>query len=155
MKNYPHRYSVVAAAHPGDDFELIARGLPPLTTAAPAEFDGPGDRWSPETMLVGAVTGCFILTFRAIARASKIVWNSVTCEVDGRLERVDNVTQFTRFELHVRLLIPATTDSPQARRALERAERQCLISNSLRATFDLRVDIEAVPVPELAAAAMT
>jgi len=153
MKNYPHRYSVVAGAHPGDDFELIARGLPPLVTAAPAEFDGPGDRWSPETLIVGAVAGCFILTFRAIARASKIAWTAVTCEVDGRLERVDNVTQFTRFELRVRLLGPATADTAQARRALERAERQCLISNSLRATFDLRVDIDVAPASEPVAAA--
>jgi organic hydroperoxide reductase OsmC/OhrA len=148
MKNFPHRYSVVAGAHPGDDFELISRGLPPLITAAPAEFDGAGDRWSPETLLVGAVTACFILTFRAIARASKIDWMAVTCETAGRLERVDNVTQFTRFELHVRLSIPATTDSLRARHALERAERQCLVSNSLRATFDLRIDIDVAPSPE-------
>ena len=148
MKNFPHQYSVVAGAHPGEDFELISRGLPPLKTAAPAEFDGPGDRWSPETMLTGAIAGCFILTFRAIARASKIAWNTVTCEVDGRLDRLDNVTQFTRFDLRVRLLVPATTDTAQAHRALERAERQCLISNSLRATFDLRIDVDIVPTAE-------
>jgi organic hydroperoxide reductase OsmC/OhrA len=151
MKSFPHRYSVVAGAQPDDDFELISRGLPPLTTAAPSEFDGPGDRWSPETLLVGAVAGCFILTFRAIARASKIAWTAVTCEVDGRLERVDNATQFTRFELRVRLLVPATTDPAQAHHALERAERQCLISNSLRGKFDLRIVVDVAPAKEAAA----
>jgi organic hydroperoxide reductase OsmC/OhrA len=145
MTNFPHRYSVVAGARPGGDFDLVSRGLPLLATAAPAEFDGPGDRWSPETLLVGAVAGCFILTFRAIARAAKLNWNGVSCDVDGRLERVDGVTQFTRFDLHVRLSIPATTSSEQARRALERAERQCLISNSLRSTCQLHVDIDVAP----------
>jgi organic hydroperoxide reductase OsmC/OhrA len=152
MKNYPHCYRVVAGGRPGENLELISRDLPPLAIAAPAEFDGPGDRWSPETMLVGSIAACFILTFTAIARASNVVWTAVTCEVDGRLERVDNVTQFTRFDLHVRLVVPAAADQPQARRALERAERQCLISNSLRATFDLRADID-VARPEPVAAA--
>ena len=152
MKNYPHRYSVVAGGQPGKDFELISRDLPPLAIAAPAEFDGPGDRWSPETMLVGSIAACFILTFGAIARASNVVWTAVRCEVDGRLERIDTLTQFTRFDLHVRLVVPAATDQAQARRALERAERQCLISNSLRATFDLRVDIDVALAEPVAAA---
>ena len=142
MKNFPHRYQVLATERPTDDFELIADGLPPLVAAPPAEFDGPGDQWSPETMLVGALTACFILTFRTIARALRVAWTAVTCEVDGRLERVDKVTQFTRFDVHVRLRVPATTDVAQARRAVERSERQCLISNSLRAAFDMRIDID-------------
>jgi len=153
MQSYPHRYSVVAGrrAHSGDSgdhLQLVSRGLTPLAIAAPAEFDGPGDRWSPETMLVGSIAGCFILTFEKIASAAKVVWTAVTCEVDGRLERVDNVTQFTRFDVHVRLVVPAVTERSLAQRALERAERQCLISNSLRATFDLRVDIDVAAVPE-------
>lgn len=153
MKNYPYRYSVVAGARPDEGLQLISAEVPPLAVAAPAEFDGPGDQWSPETMLVGAIAGCFVLTFRAIASAAKVVWTAVTCEVDGRLERLGNVTQFTRFDLHVHLVVPATTDRSQAQRALERAERQCLISNSLRASFDLRVDIDVEPVPEPVAAA--
>ena len=153
MKNYPHRYSVVAGARPHEDFELVSPDLPPLAVAAPAEFDGPGDQWSPETMLVGSIAGCFVLTFGATASAAKVVWTAVTCRVEGRLERIDNVTQFTRFDLHVRLVVPETTDRSLAQRALERAERQCLISNSLRAKFDLRADIDVEPVPEPVVAA--
>jgi len=153
MKNYPHNYRVVVDVRPGDDVELISRDLPPLAIAAPAEFEGPGDRWSPETMLVGSIAGCFILTFAAVAGVSKVVWTSVTCEVDGRLDRIDNVTQFTRFDLHVRLVVPGATDRALAQRTLERAERQCLISNSLRAKFDLRVDIDVEPMPQPVVAA--
>lgn len=153
MKNYPQHYGVVAGGRPGEELVLRSRDLPSLAIAAPAEFDGPGDRWSPETMLVGSIAGCFILTFAAVARAAKVVWTAVTCEVDGRLERLDNVTQFTRFDLHVRLVVPEMTDRTLAQRALERAERQCLVSNSLRAKFDLRVDIDVEPVPEPVVAA--
>jgi len=55
MHPYPHLYTVQASASPEGDVPLACAGLPTLTTAPPAEFDGPGDRWSPETLLVGAV----------------------------------------------------------------------------------------------------
>jgi hypothetical protein len=46
---------------------LTAKRPTTLQSAAPAEFDGPGNRWSPETLLVGAVPDCFILTLSAEA----------------------------------------------------------------------------------------
>ena len=71
MRELQHHYSVQASAGVDTDVVLTAAGIPDLATASPAEFGGPGDRWSPETLLVGAVANCFVLTFRAVARASK------------------------------------------------------------------------------------
>ena len=67
MQALPHRYRVKGAGRITGDVELTAERLTMLRSASPAEFDGPGDRWSPETLLVGAVGDCFILTFRAVA----------------------------------------------------------------------------------------
>ncbi|MEZ5320163.1 MAG: OsmC family protein, partial [Vicinamibacterales bacterium] len=99
MQAFPHTYAVSTAVHPGGDVVLASPHLPPLPTAAPAEFGGPGTRWSPETMLVGTVANCFVLTFRAIASASKMPWTSLTVDVDGTLDRVDRVTRFTAFTI--------------------------------------------------------
>ena len=74
MQDLPHHYHVNASAEAEGNIALKAEDLPQLVTAPPAEFGGPGDQWSPETLLVGAVADCFILTFRAIARASKLEW---------------------------------------------------------------------------------
>ena len=82
-----------------------------------------------------------MLTFRAVARASRVSWTWLRCEVSGTLDRVDHATQFTAFDVRAHLSIPATMDAGQARRALERAEGQCLISNSLKATIRLSIDI--------------
>jgi uncharacterized OsmC-like protein len=30
-------------------------------------FDGPGDAWSPENLLLAAVQSCFLFTFQAVA----------------------------------------------------------------------------------------
>ncbi|HVH05896.1 MAG TPA: hypothetical protein VNE71_07860, partial [Myxococcota bacterium] len=55
MKPYPHFYTVVATGAPAGSVTLETPGAPALASAPPAEFDGPGDEWSPESLLVGAV----------------------------------------------------------------------------------------------------
>lgn len=145
MQAFPHRYRVNGTGRITGDVELTGDRLRPLHSASPAEFDGPGDRWSPETLLVGAVADCFILTFRAVAKASRLSWVSLDCDVTGTLDRVDRVTQFTRFDMTAHLVVPAGADADVARRALEKAESNCLISNSMKASIALiaTVDVEA------------
>lgn len=138
----PHRYRVRGTGQLTGDVELTAERLTTLQSASPAEFDGPGDRWSPETLLVGALADCFILTFRAVATASKLSWLSLDCDVTGTLDRVENVTRFTHFDLTARLVVPEGVDADRARRSLEKAERNCLISNSLKAPVALGVKVE-------------
>ena len=155
MQEFPHHYTVTAAGAGGGDVELTAERLPSLRSASPAEFGGPGDRWSPETLLVGAVADCFILTFRAVAHASRLPWMSLACNVTGTLDRVDRVVQFTHVDIKARLTVPEGTDLNQARRALEKAERGCLISNSLKSEVRMSPEVElaAGPVAALTAVA--
>ena len=131
MHPYPHLYTVQASANPTGDVPVTSAGLPALATAPPAEFDGPGDRWSPETLLVAAVADCFLLSFRGVARANKFAWDSLECSVDGKLDKVEGKTHFTQYVLRATLRVPAGTDEAKARQLLTRAEQVCLISNSL------------------------
>ena len=48
MQAFPHHYAVTATAEGRDDVTLSSERLPSIMTAPPAEFDGPGDLWSPE-----------------------------------------------------------------------------------------------------------
>ena len=141
MQNFPHHYSVTAAATSEADVELTSPGLAAIDSAPPAEFGGPGDRWSPESLLVAAVADCFILSFRAIARASKLEWDSLSCDAEGTLDRVDRVNQFTEFQLKVELVCPEGTDEQKAMRLLEKAEGICLITNSLRSEVHLKAEV--------------
>jgi hypothetical protein len=83
MHPFPHHYTISAVAAPDGDVALSEQQLPKLVSAPPAEFDGPGDRWSPETLVVAAVADCFVLTFRAVAKLSKLRWATLTCEASG------------------------------------------------------------------------
>lgn len=141
MQNLPHHYAVSASADTQSHVAISSRGVPNLDTAAPAEFGGPGDVWSPETLLVGTVANCFVLTFRAIARASRLEWDSLNCDVSGTLDKIDGVTQFTRFDLTALLTVPAGTDEKKAHRLLEKAEHHCLITSSLKAEPHLNATV--------------
>ncbi len=143
MHPYPHLYQVRAAARPDGDVALDSDRLPTLATNAPLEFDGPGDRWSPETLLCGAVADCFLLSFRAVARASKLEWNALDCHVEGTLDRVEGKTRFTRLHVKATLRVPAGTDEARAVKLLEKAEQVCLISNSLLAERHLEPTVLA------------
>ena len=78
-----------------------------------------------------AVADCFILTFRGLARAARFDWCGLECRFDGTLERPDGVSRFTRYATTARLTVPAGADIERARGLLERAERDCLIANSV------------------------
>lgn len=142
MQNFPHHYGVTADGAVTGRVLVSSPNLPVWTTDAPAEFDGPGDVWSPETMLVGAVANCFILTFRAIARASKFEWQQLSCKAVGVLDRVERVTQFTEIHLTVTLVVAAGTDVEKAQRLLEKAEQNCLITNSLKGKVHLEGNVQ-------------
>ena len=145
MQPFPHQYSVTALASAEGEVQLESERLPVLASAPPSEFGGPGDRWSPESLCVGAVADCFVLTFRAIARASKLPWTSLRCNAEGTLDRIERVTQFTSFLLRATLQVPPGTDEARARQLLERAEQTCLISQSLKGTSHLEAKVETLP----------
>ena len=144
MHPFPHRYVVSASAEPEGDVAVASAGLEPMHTAPPVEFDGPGDRWSPETLLCGALADCFVLTFRSVARARGFAWVSLDVEVRGTLERENRNSKFTRFDIEARLRIPTVGDAEAAGRLLHQAEAGCLISNSLVGERQLAVVVEAI-----------
>ena len=142
MQDFPHLYTVTAAGGAEGDVVTEAAALPPIMAASPPQFGGPTGRWSPETLLVAAVADCYILSFRAIAKATKLPWDAIECAVSGTLDRVEKVTQFTEFHVRATLRVPPGTDQAKARAAMERAEQICLITNSLKGTAHLDATVE-------------
>lgn len=141
MIDLPHRYSARAEAGTEGEIRIGSPKLTELVTAAPAEFGGPGDRWSPETLLVASVADCFVLTFRAVAKASKLEWRELRCDVEGVLDKAEGGMRFTAFHVRAVLHVPPGSDEKRARRVLEKAERGCLITNSLVAESQLAAEV--------------
>jgi organic hydroperoxide reductase OsmC/OhrA len=142
MQEFPHVYRVSAAAGPEGEVALGSEGLEGIRSAAPVEFGGPGGRWSPETLLVAAVADCFVLSFRAVAEASKLAWTALDVSASGTLDRVERTMRFTRVDVRAALRVPGGVDAARAQRLLERAEQVCLISNSLACPRHLEASVE-------------
>lgn len=110
---------------------------PILTTtievATPPDFtNGMPGIWSPEHLLVAAVGSCLMTTFLAIAENSKLAYQSFSCPAKGKLELVDGKYMITEVLLQPVLHV-AEEDKERALRILEKSERACLISNSIKA----------------------
>jgi uncharacterized OsmC-like protein len=109
--------------------------------APPIQFGGPGDLWSPEDLLMASVANCLVLSFRAIARASKFEWDSIECESDGEPSKVENKVQFTGIVTRVKLLIPSSESTEKSEKLLNKAEETCLINNSLSCKSRIECEI--------------
>lgn len=143
MHAFPHHYTATAAAHQDTaNVTVSATGLSDISTNAPAEFGGPGDQWSPEGLIMAAVADCFVLSFRAIATASKIDWQSIHCQAVGTLDQVDRKMVFTAVELDVTVTASADANPERLERLLHKAEETCLITNSLTAGVTLNTQVQ-------------
>lgn len=144
MQALPHQYQVKAAGRSDGNLEVSVTNIPDLAVAPPSQFGGPGDQWSPEDLFMSSIASCFILSFRAISRASKLNWLSIECHSKGVLERIDGKTRFTKVLTKAYLIIPPTESIENAERLLHKADQSCLISNSLTTEMKLEcvVNIE-------------
>lgn len=131
MKPLPHDYDVTLSGAPAGYATLSRAGLPDLTTAPPAEYGGPGDAWSPEHLLLAAVSSCFLFTFRAVAKASHVDFVDVEAHAAGTVDRVGGVTRFSDISVHPTVTLPKGADVAAAQRAIEKAVTRCLVSSSL------------------------
>lgn len=141
MQAFPHHYRTDSSGSPDGEVIISSEGLEDVRTAPPREFGGPGDKWSPETLLLGGLADCYLLTFRAVAKHVGLAWNEMHCAAEGKVDRVDRAIKFTEIVLRVSLSLPEDGDEEAARKALDKAKRACVISNSLGVRPELRAEV--------------
>ena len=122
--------------------DLRAPVLPNLQVDAPPEFKGHDGVWTPEHLFVAAVNSCFMTTFLAIAENSKLEFESFKADAKGKLQKLEGQGFImTEVELHPKLVISHARDAERANRILEKAEKNCLISNSIKSETKLVPEI--------------
>lgn len=141
MKPLPHTYQVQLAGGPDGYATISGAGIPELKSAPPIDFDGPGDAWSPEHLLLAAVEACFLFTLRSVALASKLEFQSLELSGRGKVDRKDGATRFIEIVLCPRLRLAADADKDRAFRILEKSERACLVSASLSTPVRLEPEV--------------
>ncbi|QMW01026.1 OsmC family protein [Spirosoma foliorum] len=116
-----------------------------IDVATPPEFPkGIPGVWSPEHLLVAAVSSCFMTTFLAIAENSKLDFDDFDCRAVGKLENKDSKLQISEIQLYPKLVLVDDSDIEKGERVLQKAEKACLIANSIRSVVTSKADIRVI-----------
>jgi len=138
-----HLYNVNLKWEEGRIGELSSPELDDvIEVATPPQFPkGVEGIWSPEHLLTASVNSCFMTTFLAVAENSRVDFKSFTCDASGKLEQIDGKFLMTEVTLNPTLVITKEEDKDKALRVLEKSEKACLISNSIKAKVILNPTI--------------
>lgn len=110
-----------------------------LASAAPDYLGNPA-ALNPETLLVGALASCHMLTFLAVCAKRGYVVEHYADDAAGRLDKnADGKMAITRIRLRpqARFSGPKQPDAAELARLHERAHANCFIAQSLRAEVDV------------------
>ena len=141
MTPLPHVYSIEVGTTGNTYATLASRGLPSVRVASPPAYDGPGDAWSPEHLLLASVASCFVMTFRAVARASRLPFDGLVVDANGTVDRDAGTVRFTTITLHVRISVPAGTNHERCEQIVSKTESHCLVSASLATPVRVVTDV--------------
>lgn len=116
---------------------ISCAGKPDVQVAPPPEFKGHDGIWSPEDLFVASANICLMTTFLSVAERAGLAFISYESAAEGKLEVVDGKFQFTAITLKPVITLPAGGDVAKAKELIEKAEANCLISNSMKAHVTL------------------
>ena len=117
---------------------IACAGKPDVQVATPPEFKGHEGIWSPEDLFVASVNVCLMTTFLAVAERAGLGFSAYESTAEGRLELVEGKFQFTAITIKPTITLESGADAARAKELIEKAEANCLISNSMKATVTLK-----------------
>lgn len=120
---------------------ITCDGKPQIQVATPPEFKGHEGIWSPEDLYVAAANICLMTTFLAFAERAGLAFTAFQSEAEGRLELVEGKFQITTITLRPHLTLATGSDQGKAKELIEKAEANCLISNSMKTRMVLEPTI--------------
>ena len=116
-----------------------------IEVVTPPEFpNGIAGLWSPEHLFVGAINSCLMTTFLAIAENSKLNFSEFDSKAIGKLEMVDGKYMTSEVTLMPFLTIEDEQQQDRAGRVLQKAEANCLITNSIKSKIIFNPTIKIV-----------
>jgi len=137
-----HYYNTEVEWTEGRVGKLKSTSFPSITVATPPEFPkGVPNVWSPEHLYTAAANICLMTTFLAIAENSNLEFSSFKSEGIGKLDKVDGKFMITEIELKPKVVIKNEKDKERALRIIEKSEKACLISNSMKSKIVLNPEI--------------
>lgn len=118
----------------------------PIKVSTPKVFKAvQGGFWSPEDLLINAVSSCFMTTFFFYAKHKGLPVSSFDCEAIGQVEMNHGKLKFNAINIYPKIAIEKQEWSDMAKEVLELAKQNCLVSNSLNVIIYYHPIIQVKP----------
>jgi organic hydroperoxide reductase OsmC/OhrA len=106
-----------------------------LRLNTPVVLPGSDGEWTPEHLFVAWVNSRFIAIFRAFAEDAGLEVRAFECSSLSKLERRKEAGfRLAEITLNPRLVVRNSSEARQAMRLFEKAEKECLASNTTDAS---------------------
>src|ERR1035438_5341394 len=112
--------------------EISAAGKPPIPGSSDPAFRGDPARYSPEDLLVSAISACHMLWYLHLCAVGKVVVVSYSDAPTGTMvEHPDGSGEFSAVVLHPKVVITGEADVETARRLHEEVHHYCCLARSV------------------------
>ncbi|OYX22947.1 MAG: osmotically inducible protein OsmC [Algoriphagus sp. 32-45-6] len=117
---------------------LSSAFLPTIEVATPPQFPGGHEGiWSPEHLYTAAAEVCLMTTFLSVADHSNLKFEKFTCKATGTLAKQDGKWMMTEVHLFPELTLSPGEKEERGLKVLEKAEKACLISHSVKSEIKM------------------
>jgi organic hydroperoxide reductase OsmC/OhrA len=118
-------------------------GKPCIKVEPPIDFGGGTEKWSPEELLLGALSSCMMATFFTIAKSASLEVLSYDGVSQGSLEKTKHGYTWSHLNVEVKVEVDPK-DEERTRVLLLKAKQNCIIANALKAEAVLKATINGV-----------
>jgi uncharacterized OsmC-like protein len=143
MVKFPMKFEVSANASSGINSQWTAQTdlLPPIPSAIPPEFMGPGGGYSPEDLFALAVVNCVIATFKVYAERAKIEFQTIQGKALLTVDKLATEAGFGMTQIDITLNVIGASDLEKTKKTLEMAIKDCAVSNSIKSGKTFHINI--------------
>jgi organic hydroperoxide reductase OsmC/OhrA len=118
-------------------------GGTPFHIEPPQVFGGKPRQWTPEHLLLGAISSCFITTYLAFMEKFHFDADDMRCEVKGEIGISEGRYAFLKIDAFPEIEIRNEESLDKAQQALEKSIKYCLVTQALKipVTYHSKISI--------------
>ncbi len=143
MAKFPMKFEVQATASSGINSRWSAQtdSLPPIPSAIPPEFSGPGGGYSPEDLFALSIVNCMIATFKVYCEKATQTFQNIQAKAILTVDKMPTESCFGMTEINIAFHVTGSSNPDKIKMLLESAIKDCAVSNSIKSgkTFNIHV----------------
>lgn len=143
MIKFPMNFEVQATASSGISSSWTAQSnsLPPIPSAIPFEFMGPGGGYSPEDLFALSILNCIIATYKVYCEKAKISFQEIRGKAVLTVDQISGQMGLGFTKIDITLDVMGVSDQVNAKKVIDNAIKDCAASNSIKSEKAFHINI--------------